>query len=98
MVPKRTPGPLYGDPVDMARVGAQAQPIRDPGPTDNLPSRGAARTNPAPAFPHATTRGDTTIVPLVVAPISPIWTGDLAKLGQLAGVAFTTDPLKRLGL
>jgi hypothetical protein len=98
MVPKRTPRPLYGDPVDMARVGAQAQPIRDPGPTDNAAVPVAPPANPAPAFPHATARGDTTTVPLVVVTYLPLWTGDLAKLGQLAGVAFTTDPLKRLGL
>ncbi|MGC1814328.1 MAG: hypothetical protein WA696_09350 [Solirubrobacterales bacterium] len=98
MVPKRTPGPLYGDPVDMARVGAQAQPIRDPGPTDNLPVAVQPPDNPAPAFPHATTHGDKTIVPVVVATYFPIWAADLAKLGQLAGVAFTTDPLTRLGL
>ena len=98
MVPKRTPGPLYGDPVDMARVGAQAQPIRDPGPTDNAAVPVAPPANPAPAFPHATARGDTTTVPVVVVTYLPLWTGDLAKLGQLAGVAFTTDPLKRLGL
>jgi WD40-like Beta Propeller Repeat len=98
MVPKRTPGPLYGDPVDMARVGVQAQPIRDPGPTDNAAVPVAPPADPAPAFPHATTRGDTTTVPLVVVTYLPLWTGDLAKLGQLAGVAFTTDPLKRLGL
>jgi hypothetical protein len=82
----------------MARVGAQAQPIRDPGPSDNAAVPVAPPANPATAFPHATTRGDTTTVPLVVVTYLPLWTGDLAKLGQLAGIAFTTDPLKRLGL
>ena len=99
MVPKRTPGPLYGDPVDMARVGVQAQPIRDPGPTDNAAVPVAPPANPAPAFPHATARTATRPPsPSSSSPISPSGRRDLAKLGQLAGVAFTTDPLKRLGL
>jgi hypothetical protein len=98
LIPKRTPRVLYGNPDDMSRVGTQAQPIRDPGPTDNLPIAVAPAENPAPAFPHATARGDKTTVPIVVATYLPLWTGDLAKLGQLAGVSFTTDPLTRLGL
>jgi hypothetical protein len=97
-IPKRTPRPLYGNPVDMSRVGAQAQTVRDPGPTDNASVPVPPPASPAPAFPHATTRGDPTTVPFVVATYLPLWTGDLARLGQLAGIAFTTDALKRLGL
>ena len=98
MVPKRTPRPLYGDPVDMARVGAQAQPIRDPGPTDNAAvpwRRPRIPRPPSRTQPPAGTRPPS---PSSSSTYLPLWTGDLAKLGQLAGVAFTTDPLKRLGL
>jgi hypothetical protein len=98
MIPRRTPSKLYGNPVEMSRVGAQAQPIRDPGPTDNTSIPVQPPRNPAPAYPHAVTRGDETTVPFVVATYFPIWAADLVKLGQLAGVAFTADPLERLGL
>jgi hypothetical protein len=98
MIPRRTPSKLYGNPVEMSRVGAQAQPIRDPGPTDNTSIPLQPPRNPAPAYPHAVTRGDETTVPFVVATYFPIWAADLVKLGQLAGVAFTADPLERLGL
>jgi hypothetical protein len=39
-----------------------------------------------------------TTVPFVVATYLPVWTGDLTRLGHLAGIAFTADALKRLGL
>ena len=51
-IPSETPPWLYGEPVDMERVGTQAQPIRDPGPTDNTAAEMSPPENPAPAFPH----------------------------------------------
>jgi len=84
---------LYGDPVDMARVGDQAQSVRDPGPTDNPPAMVTAPTNPAPGLPHADKKTDKPSIPGVVATYLSVWLRDLATLGTLSGSAFTAPPL-----
>jgi hypothetical protein len=97
-VPGQTPPRLYGHPVDMARVGAAAQPVRDPGPTDNASVAVSAPARPAPGFPHATKNGDHGAVPAVVATYLVRWSHDLEALGGLANATFTTDPPTRLGI
>jgi hypothetical protein len=96
--PEATPSWLYGAPVDMARVGSQAQPIRDPGPTDNRAIAVQPPKRPAKGFPHGTSNADTSTIPAVTASYVSPWLGDLKALGKQAGMTFTTDPLKRLGL
>ena len=81
----------------MSRVGAQAQPIRDPGPTDNVALPVRAPTRPAAPFPHRAS-GDRPTIPAVVATYLPVWLADLTALGNQAGTTFTTAPLKRFGL
>ena len=97
-VPTQTPPWLYGEPVDMARVGAQAQPIRDPGPTDNTPIAVHPPSDPMPGFPHATKGSDKGTIPAVIATYLVQWSSDLKTLGALANMAFTTAPPKRLGV
>jgi hypothetical protein len=97
-VPTKTRPWLYGEPVNVARVGGQAQPIRDPGPTDNTPIAVQPLTNPAPAFPHAVNSGDRGTAPAVIVSYLAPWTSDLKTLGQRAGITFTTDPITRLGI
>ncbi len=97
--PAHTPRWLVGRPIDMARVGAQAQTIRDPGPTNDPPVAVAGPAYPAPAFPHAARRGDATTVPVVVGSYFTLWLQDLAQLGQAVGATFTTSaPGRVLGL
>ncbi len=97
-VPKHTPAPLYGRPVDMSRVGTQAQPVRDPGPTNNASIAVQPPGNPAAGFPHATKSGDKSTIPAVLAAYLVRWEGDLAALGTRANLTFTTAPPERLGL
>lgn len=97
-IPRTIPRALYGRPVDMARVGHQAQPVRDPGPTDNLSRAVHPPARPAAGFPHARQNSDTATIPSVTATYVSPWVEDLSRLGQEAGLTFTTDPLKRLGL
>jgi hypothetical protein len=97
-VPSQTPRALKGKPVDMSRVGAQAQPIRDPGPTDNIAVAVAPPDDPAPGLPHATERSDSITVPAVTATYLGRWLDDLDTLGDEVGATFTTDALARLGL
>ena len=93
-VPKRIPAPgLFGKPVDMARVGSQAQPIRDPGPTDNPSVAVKAPSHHPPGFPHATQSGDDPSVPSVTATYLGVWLNDLSALSQQAGVSFAHPPL-----
>ena len=95
-VPRHIPVPgLEGTPVNMARVGSQAQAIRDPGPIDNVP---VPVPVPAPSGryagqPHTTDRRGTSTVPSVTATYLGVWLNDLAKLSQLAGQSFVTPPL-----
>jgi hypothetical protein len=97
-VPMQTPAWLYGERVDITRVGTQAQPIRDPGITDNTPIAVQRVTDPAPGFPHATKSADRGTAPGVIGSYVTPWTSDLKTLGQQAGIAFTTDPITRLGI
>ena len=96
-IPTRTPPALEGAPIDMSRVGAQAQKIRDPGPTDNTPRAVQPPANPAPAFPHAAKTGDVINVPGVTATYLGRWLDDLEALGEASAATFTTDPPRRLG-
>ena len=84
---------LYGNPVVMARVGDQAQSVRDPGPKDNPPDPVTAPADPAPGLPHAARKSDRSTIPGVVANYLNVWLGDLAALGTRAGDAFTAPPL-----
>jgi hypothetical protein len=97
-VPTQSPRWLYGEAVNMSRVGGQAQPIRDPGPTDNAPVAVQPVANPAAGFPHATKSADTGTVPAAVVSYLTPWTSDLETLAQRAGITFTTDPITRLGI
>jgi hypothetical protein len=97
-VPAETPPWLYGEPVDMERVGEQAQPIRDPGPTNNTPKAVQPPENPAPAFPHAEKNEDKGAILDVLAEYLDVWESDLAALGEKSGVAFTTEAPLRLRL
>ncbi len=97
-IPRTTPGPLYGQPVAMSRVGTQAQAVRDPGPTDNVAIAVAPPPHPAPGFPHASSNSDQSTIPVATGTYVEPWLTDLKTLGSDAGVAFTTDPLTRLGL
>jgi hypothetical protein len=94
----RTPAALYGKPINIARVGAQAQPIRDLGPTDNVSRPVRPPAHPAAGFPQATKNSDTATIPAVTGTYLAPWTEDLTQLGKEAGFSFTTDPLKRLGV
>lgn len=84
-IPSETPPWLYGEPVDMERVGTQAQPIRDPGPTNNTPEEISPPENPAPAFPHREESGSTETIPSVIVSYAPVWIGDLEELGAESG-------------
>lgn len=97
-VPRRTPAALFGKPVRMSRVGAQAQRVRDPGPTDNDPVAVRPPARPAPAFPHAAKSGDRITVPFATATYLGRWLEDLRALGEAANATFTTDPLLRFDL
>ncbi len=82
----------------MVRVGAQAQTIRDPGPTSNGSTAVCAPADPAPAFPHATKSADRPTIPAVLTGCLRAWLGDLTTLGREANATFTADPLGRFGL
>ena len=93
-VPKQIPAPgLEGTPVNMARVGSQAQAIRDPGPTDNVSVRVPLPSIRAAAQPHATERSGTSTVPGVVATYLGLWLNDLTALSRLSGQSISTPPL-----
>lgn len=98
LIPRRNPAPLYGRPVDWGRVKRDSQPVRDPGPTDDIPRAVRLPGAPAVGLPHARRSTDTVTVPSVTVSYVALWLRDLRKLGQAAGMAFTTDPLRRLGL
>lgn len=84
---------LAGRPVDMARVGAQAQTIRDPGPTDNASVPAVPPRRPAAAFPHAARRVDDPTVPAVTGTYFTLWLADLARLGEQGGRTLARPPL-----
>jgi hypothetical protein len=93
-VPKKIPAPgLYGQPVEMTRVGAQAQPIRDPGPTNNASVAVPAPSNPAPALPHAAKNTDKPSVPAATATYLPVWLGNLLAIYGEADSSFASPPL-----
>jgi hypothetical protein len=84
---------LYGSPIDMARVGDQAQTVRDPGPTNNKPVAVTAPLSPAPGLPHATKNTDKPTIPNVTATYLTLWLGDLASLETKSGASFSAPPL-----
>lgn len=92
-MPKKTRTALDGEPVDMSRVGTQAQPVRDPGPTDNVAVAVDPPTNPAPPFPFATERGDKPQVPTVVVAYAAGWLADLNAIMTQSESSFTVPPL-----
>jgi Tol biopolymer transport system component len=93
-VPKHMPAPgLAGEPVDMARVGLQAQAVRDPGPTDDDSIRVLPPRIGDAAEPHAAVSSDKATVPSVTVTYAVVWLKDLALLSQEAGQSFSTPPL-----
>ena len=97
-IPKTTPAWLYGQPIDMARVAAQAQTPTQSGPVNNAPIAVAPPTHPATGFPHATKSSVTATIPAVVATYLSRWLTDLSTLGSEAGQSFTTGASSRLGV
>ena len=77
----------------MSRVGTQAQPIRDPGPTDNVAVAVEPPTDPAPPFPFATERSDEPQVPGVVVDYAAAWLADLNAIMTQSEISFTLPPL-----
>ena len=93
-VPRQVPAPgLAGEPVDMARVGSQAQDVRDPGPTDNASVAVPPPSVEAVAEPHATVSSDKPTVPSVTDTYAVIWLHDLATLSEESGQSFSNPPL-----
>jgi hypothetical protein len=79
--PATTPGWLSGQPIDMARVGLQAQVPTQLWPVDNVPIPVAPPSNPAPGLPHATSSTLTSSTPLVTTTYAVPWQTDLTVLG-----------------
>jgi hypothetical protein len=93
-VPRHIPAlGLEGTPVNMARIGSQAQAVRDPGPTDNFSIRIPLPSIRAAAQPHAMERSGTSTIPGVVVTYLGLWLNDLATLSRLSGQSITTPPL-----
>jgi hypothetical protein len=92
-VPSRTPAALAGKPVNMARVGAQAQKVRDPGPTDNVAVAVKPPADPAPAEPVGAPKNDKPQVPVAAATYTGLWLADLGEILRRSGSSFTTPPL-----
>ncbi len=84
---------LYGQPVDMARVGAQAQPIRDPGPTNDVWRAVTSPSHPASGTPHASRSSDKPTIPTITGSYAGTWLGDLASLYKQTGLDFSDPPL-----
>jgi len=84
---------LAGEPVDMARVGLQAQAIRDPGPTDDVPVRVLPPRFSYAAEPHAAVSSDRAHVPSVTVTYAAVWLNDLASLSRESAQSFATPPL-----
>ena len=77
-VPATTPPWLTGQPVDMTRVGEQAQAVRDPGPTDDTSVAVVAPATHAQPFPHRPS-ADKAAIPAVVATYLTAWLADLPR-------------------
>ena len=93
-IPSQLPAPgLVGEPVDMARVGLQAQAIRDPGPTDDVPMPVSPPRVADAAQPHANASSDRSTVPSATGTYVAVWLNDLATLYREAGQSFSTPPL-----
>ena len=92
-IPENTPRALYGRPVRMSRVGAQAQEIRDRGPTDNVAVPVEPPSDPAPAMPLGTESKDKPQVPVVTFTYAPGWLSDLTAILTEASESFSNPPL-----
>lgn len=90
-IPRTTPAWLYGKPIDVTRVGSQAQSPTQEGPINNGSVAVARPDRPAPAFPHANKGTDTSTVPSIVASYLAIWESDLTALGAEANESFATQ-------
>jgi hypothetical protein len=97
-IPKTTPGWLYGHPIDMARIPAQAQTPTQTGPVDNTAVSVTPPAHPAPGFPHASTNADKASIPVIAATYLARWEADLTTLGVKADETFTGAPSRVLGL
>jgi len=97
-IPKTTPKWLYGQPIDMARIPAQAQTPTQTGPVDNTPVAVTPLSHPAPGFPHATKNADKASIPTIVATYLVRWEEDLTTLGLQADETFSGAPSRVLGL
>ncbi len=80
--PATTPAWLTGQPINMARVGLQAQVPTQLGPVNNTSVAVTPPSNPAPGFPHASKSTDTQTAPLVVPTYVVPWQADLTTLGN----------------
>ena len=93
-----TPAWLTGQPIDMARVGLQAQAPTQLGPVNNVSAPVAPPLNPAPAFPHAAKSTDTQSIPLVATTYVVPWQTDLTVLGdETFQPALALQGLARIG-
>jgi hypothetical protein len=97
-IPKTAPQWLYGQPIDMARIPAQAQTPTQTGPLDNTPIAVTPPPHPAPGFPHATKNADEASIPAIAATYLARWEADLTTLGVMADETFTGAPSRVLGL
>jgi hypothetical protein len=97
-IPKTTPGWLSGQPIDMARIPAQAQTPTQTGPVDDAPVAVTPPARPAPGFPHATKNTDKASIPVIVATYLVRWEADLTTLGIESDESFTGAPSRLLGL
>ena len=82
----------------MARVGRQAQAIRDPGPTNDVPVRVLPPRISHAAEPHATVSSDKVSAPGVTVEYAAVWLDDLASLSRESGQSFATRRSWRLHL
>jgi hypothetical protein len=93
-LPGHIPAPgLVGQPVNMARVGLQAQAVRDPGPTDNVSARVPPPRVGDAAEPHATVSSDKPTIPSVTSTYAAVWLNNLGALSQESRQSFSDPPL-----
>jgi hypothetical protein len=96
-VPKTTQHWLHGQPIDTARIPAQAQTPTQTGPVDNTPLAVTPPRHPARGFRQATKNADKSSIPAIVATYLVRWEADLAMLGLKADETFTGAPSRVLG-
>jgi hypothetical protein len=89
-IPKTTPAWLSGRPIDMERVGAQAQTPTQSAPVNNTPVAVVPPRNPANGEPHAAKNADKATVPAIVTSYAARWLADLDALGSESGQTFSS--------